>query len=282
MLFKSGTSHLLALPAILCALSPVLGRLDLSTHMEERDALLQRDPEDGTQHPYRNPELGVDERVQDLLDRMTLEEKAGQMFHSSLVPGPSGTLDVGDETARRNSTEFMLKTQYLSHFNLIGAVTNATETAQFHNLVQKTALSTRLGIPVTLSTDPRHAFTDNVGTGFTSGQFSQWPESLGLAALRSPELVERFADIARQEYLAVGLRCALHPQIDLSTEPRWSRISNTMGEDAELTSELVVAYLKGFHGTEFGSKSVSTITKHFPGAVSSIRPTLWHSGSSTQ
>lgn len=231
---------------------------------------LQSDMAADSQPPYRNPELSIDERVEDLLGRMTLEEKAGQLFHAMLFPGPNGTLDLGDEGQgdTRNSTEFMLKTQHLSHFNLVGTITNATETAEFHNLVQKTALSTRLGIPVTLSSDPRHAFTQNLGTGFSGGQFSQWPESLGLAALRSAELVERFADIARQEYLAVGLRCALHPQIDLSTEPRWSRISTTMGEDAELTSELVVAYLKGFHGEKFGSKSVTTITKHFPGAVS--------------
>lgn len=265
---KPGNGQVLALPALLCALGLVLGRPDLSILPEAQPAQLQRDMEDGTQLPYRNPGLGVDERVQDLLDRMTLEEKAGQMFHSMLFPGPNGTLDVGDDGPRgRNSTEFMLKTQYLTHFNLVGTITNASETAEFHNLVQRTALSTRLGIPVTLSSDPRHAFTENIGTGFTSGQFSQWPESLGLAALRSPELVERFADIARQEYLAVGLRCALHPQIDLSTEPRWSRISNTMGEDAGLTSELVVAYLKGFHGDKFGSESITTITKHFPGAV---------------
>ena len=217
---------------------------------------------------YRNADLSVDERVDDLIQRMTIEEKAGQMFHSMLAPGPNGTLDTGNVTQRRNSTEFMLKTQLLTHFNLVGAVTNATQTAEFMNLVQKTAAETRLGIPVTMSSDPRHAFTENIGTGFTAGQFSQWPESLGLAALRDADLVERFADIARQEYMAVGLRCALHPQIDLSTEPRWSRIANTMGEDAALTSELVVAYLKGFQGGEFGKQSISTVTKHFPGAVS--------------
>ena len=59
---------------------------------------------------------------------------------------------------------------------------------------------------------------------------SQWPETLGLAAIGSAALVESFADIARQEYLAVGLRLALHPQIDLATEPRWSRISGGFGE----------------------------------------------------
>lgn len=66
--------------------------------------------------------------------------------------------------------------------------------------------------------------------------------------------------------MAIGVRSALHPQIDLSTEPRWARIGNTMGEDAELTSKLVVAYIKGFQGEKLGRHSVTTVTKHFPGA----------------
>ena len=77
--------------------------------------------------------------------------------------------------------------------------------------------------------------------------------------------MQRFADIARQEYLAVGLRLALHPQVDLATEPRWSRINGGFGEDADLTSKLVQAYIRGFQGEHLGPESVSTMTKHFPG-----------------
>ena len=80
------------------------------------------------------------------------------------------------------------------------------------------------------------------------GPFSQWPEPLGFAAIGSEELVQRFADIVRQEYLAVGIRVALHPQIDLATEPRWARQMATFGEDADLTSRLGVAYVRGLQG----------------------------------
>ena len=72
-----------------------------------------------------------------------------------------------------------------------------------------------------------------------------------VARLRGPgdaDIVQRYADIARQEYLAAGLRVALHPQIDLATEPRWSRIGMTFGEDADLTARLVTAYVRGFQG----------------------------------
>jgi beta-glucosidase-like glycosyl hydrolase len=209
---------------------------------------------------YKNASYCVDERVRDLLNRMTLEEKAGQLFHKQLSEGPL------DDDSSGNSTETMIGKKHMTHFNLASDITNATQTAEFINLVQKRALQTRLGIPITISTDPRHSFTENVGTGFQAGVFSQWPESLGLAALRDPQLVREFAEVAREEYLAVGIRAALHPQVDLSTEPRWARISGTWGENSTLTSELIVEYIKGFQGEgKLGPKSVKTVTKHFPG-----------------
>ena len=118
---------------------------------------------------------------------------------------------------------------------------------------------------MTLSTDPRHSFSNNPGTEALAGAFSRWPQSLGFAAVRDADLVQRYADIARQEYLAAGIRVALHPQIDLATEPRWARIGMTFGEDADLTSRLVTGYIRGFQGAELGPTSVATMTKHFPG-----------------
>lgn len=208
--------------------------------------------------PYRDASLSVDKRVEDLLQRMTIEEKAGQLFQNILTMGANGTF--------ANGTEEAVVGKLMTHFNLAGTVDNVRTNAEWYNRLQQLALSTRLGIPITLSSDPRHAFTNNVGTGFTANSFSQWPESLGLAAIRDAELVETFANIARQEYMAIGLRSSLHPQIDLATEPRWARISGTMGECANLTAELVVAYIKGFTGEEFGTNSVTTVTKHFPGS----------------
>ncbi|KAK1690535.1 glycosyl hydrolase family 3 N terminal domain-containing protein [Colletotrichum godetiae] len=214
---------------------------------------------------YKNSSYCVDARVQDLIQRMTVEEKAGQLFQTQLQQGPNDTLDTGNVTARRNSTENMIGEKHMTHFNLVGDITDAKQVAEFVNLVQQRALDTRLGIPVTLSTDPRHHFTENIGTGFQAGVFSQWPETLGLAALRDPELVRKFAEVAREEYIAVGIRAALHPQVDLATEPRWARLGNTWGENATLTSELIVEYIKGFQGREIGPHSVTTVTKHFPG-----------------
>ncbi|KAJ5939546.1 hypothetical protein N7466_002680 [Penicillium verhagenii] len=215
--------------------------------------------------PYWDQTLLVDERVEDLIQRMTIEEKCGLMFQDMIVMGEDGALAPAQPHLHMISNEDIVHQRKMSYFNLLGPVTNARAAAKWHNNLQRVARSTRLGIPVTLSTDPRNHFTDNVGTGFKAGIFSQWPESLGFAATRSADLVEKFADIARQEYLAIGLRLALHPQVDLATEPRWSRIGATFGEDSSLTSELLTAYIRGFQGAALGSQSVSTMTKHFPG-----------------
>lgn len=153
----------------------------------------------------------------------------------------------------------------MTHFNLLGAAPTGRELAQWHNALQRLAASTRLGIPVSLSSDPRHSFSENPGAAIMAGPFSQWPETLGLAAIGDEALVERFAEIARQEYTAVGIRVALHPQVDLATEPRWARQVATFGEDADLSARLGAAYVRGYQGASFGPGSVSTMTKHFPG-----------------
>jgi beta-glucosidase len=209
-------------------------------------------------------DTAIDQRVDDLLGRMTLAEKAGMLFQTMIVVG-SGDLSEPNPAFGVHSAEHMINNQLLTHFNVVRAADDARALADWHNRLQRLGASTRLGIPITLSSDPRNHFTENVGTAARAGTFSQWPETLGLAAIGSSELVESFADIARQEYLAVGLRLALHPQIDLATEPRWSRISGGFGEDAELTSRLVQAYIRGFQSEQLGPESVSTMTKHFPG-----------------
>jgi beta-glucosidase len=196
---------------------------------------------------------------------MSLDDKAGLMFHDMVIIGEAGQLAEATPGLSRPGTREHVRDLRMNHFNLLGTAGSARELAEWHNRLQEVALSTELGIPVSLSTDPRHAFSANPGTSARAGIFSEWPDSLGFAALRDETVVAQFADIARQEYVAAGIRVALHPQIDLATEPRWSRIGMTFGEDADLTSRLVDAYIRGFQGAEFGHASVSTMTKHFPG-----------------
>ena len=236
-------------------------------HVTRREGdLVYRDlNKNGRLDPFEDPQLPVEERVADLLRQMTLEEKAGLLFHTMLGVNLDGTLAEGPDPMGRLGTSEMVVDRHINHFNL-HALPAARLAAEWQNRLQELAEDTRLGIPVTLSSDPRHAFTHDVLTAARAAGSSQWPEPIGLAAIGDPELVLRFADIARQEYLALGIRVALHPMADLATEPRWGRISGTFGEDAELSAKLTAAYIRGFQGETLGPTSVACMTKHFPGA----------------
>jgi len=213
---------------------------------------------------YEDPRQPIGARVEDILGQMTLEEKAGILFINGSVVNEDGSIEekpggpgFGGVAAEQ------ITGQKMNHFNL-WQIPGAQVVAAWQNKLQRFAEQTRLGIPVTIASDPRNHFTRNIFSMAANG-FSQWCETLGFAALDDAGLVQQFADIARREYLAVGIRVALHPQIDLATEPRWPRISGTFGEDAHLTARLVKAYIAGFQGAALGEQSVACMTKHFPG-----------------
>ena len=214
--------------------------------------------------PFEDPRLSVEERVADLVPRLSLEEKVGLMFQTVIEAGADGTVKEGPGDISKSGTSDVVLRKHLTHFN-VHALDDARMAARWHNSLQAIAEQAPHGIPVTISTDPRHGFIENAGASFAAKSFSQWPESLGLAALRDPELVREFGDIARQEYCAVGIRAALHPTLDLATEPRWGRQSGTFGQDADLVTELAVAYLQGFQQDSLGPGSVACTSKHFPG-----------------
>ncbi len=218
----------------------------------------------GRLDPYEDSRLPIEERVEDLLGQLTLEEKAGLLFHQMIGMNLDGTLNEGGGGIPIEPTTEMVCQKLITHFNVLYTAA-PRQMAQWYNRLQTLAEETRLGIPVTISSDPRHAFTTNPATSFMAGAFSQWPEPPGLAAINDPALVQEFGDIARQEYTAVGIRVALHPQVDLATEPRWPRMSGTFGEDAERTSRIAAAYIRGFQGEQIGPQSVSCMVKHFPG-----------------
>jgi beta-glucosidase len=218
----------------------------------------------GRLDPYEDSRRPIDERIEDLLSQMTLEEKAGMMFHPPIGMNKDGTLMEEASAFSPYPSSDLIADRLINHLNVY-EVADPKQMAEWYNRLQKLAERTRLGIPVTIASDPRHAFTQNPAASMMAGKFSQWPEPIGLAATGDPALVEEFGDIARQEYLAIGIRTALHPMADLATEPRWARINGTFGEDAELASQMVSAYIKGFQGDTLGPESVSCMTKHFPG-----------------
>jgi beta-glucosidase len=213
---------------------------------------------------YRDSSVPLEQRVEDLLGQMTPAEKVGLMFHPPIMMNTDGTLIEDEGSFLGGGTTAQIVERHLNHFNIYYAP-DPREHAEWHNRLQEAAASTRLGVPVTISSDPRHTFAENIGASWSAGKFSHWPEPIGFGALGDVATMEQFGDIARQEYRAVGIHVALHPMADLATEPRWARIMHTFGEDGELAAKLVGAYVRGFQGAVLGPQSVACMTKHFPG-----------------
>ena len=215
---------------------------------------------------YREASLSVEDRVEILLAQMTLEEKAGLFFHTMIVPSEDGELAGPDQTFGTKSNEEYISGLLMNHFNLLGGMPSAKLGAVWHNKLQEA----RRQDP---TRHPRHDLDRPAPRLQRQPASPRWPRARSPSGPRrsaSPRssdetLVERFGDIARQEYIAVGIRVALHPQIDLATEPRWARQLNTFGEDADLTSRLGRRVHPRVPGPRLGPDSVAAMTKHFPG-----------------
>src|ERR1700761_538194 len=216
---------------------------------------------------YEDPRQPIEDRVQDLLKKMTIEEKAGMMFYVPVRVNADGTIEDKPASGLLASLSPVgvneIDKRHITHFNLF-AVPAPDTLAMWYNKIQKYEEKTRLGIPLTIASDPRNQGGAGI-FAMSAKTFSMWPDPLGMAAIGDDKEMENFANISRQEYLAVGIRQGLHPQVDLATEPRWPRIAGTFGEDAELSSRMVTAYIKGYQGEKLGPNSVAMMTKHFPG-----------------
>ncbi len=216
---------------------------------------------------YEDVRQSIEARVDDVISQMTLEEKAGMMFINgapvSTDAKPDGNEGLEGPAARMSSVVENMNGLKMTHFNIWDIPADPNIFAKWYNNTQQVAEKTRLGIPITIASDPRHHLGQNV-IGMASTGFSQFCEMPGFAAIGDENLVAEFADIVRREYLAIGIREALHPQIDLATEPRWARISGNFSEDAELTARLVKPYIKGLQGEQLNN-GVACMTKHFPG-----------------
>lgn len=236
---------------------------------------------------YEDWRLPVDARANDLAGKMSVEQIAGLMLYSGHQAIPAAPRGFGaatyggkpfpDSGAEPSDLTDQQK-KFLAEDNLrhvlITRVQSPAVAAQWNNKVQAFVEGIGLGIPANNSSDPRNgavASTEyNAGAG---GSISMWPESLGLAATFDPTLVQQFGQIASKEYRALGIATALSPQVDLGTEPRWSRINGTFGEDPKLATDMARAYIDGFQTSTgkdeikngWGYTSVNAMVKHWPG-----------------
>jgi len=217
----------------------------------------------GKLDPYEDWRLTPALRAADLTARMTLREKAGLMMHAS-PPTVGGGLRSNWVLS---GIEPMIRDQDIRFFIHRVSGEDAGALAGMANTVQAMAEDTRLGIPVTISSDPRNHFQTTFGLSVAAGVFSQWPETTGFAAIGDVDLVRRFGEVASSEYRAIGVRMALSPMADLASEPRWARISGTFGDDPKVVSPMVGAYIEGFQGGTSGlnGQSVAAVVKHWVG-----------------
>ncbi|MEZ5378500.1 MAG: glycoside hydrolase family 3 N-terminal domain-containing protein [Acidimicrobiales bacterium] len=233
----------------------------------EVDGMVFRDLDhDGRLAPYEDWRLPTAERADDLLARMTTDEKIGTLLHGSAFSvGPLGAIGVGDHYDLDALKPLVHDDAITSMICRLGAAPPAL--AEENNRLQVLAAEGRLGIPMTVSSDPRHHLGEVIGASVAVDGFTIWPETLGLAALRDADLVRQFGDCVRAEYRAVGFHMSLAPQADLATNPLWSRIAGTFGENATLARELVGAYVEGVQGGRSGAgrDGVAAVVKHWVG-----------------
>lgn len=236
---------------------------------------------------YEDWRLPIDIRAKDLAGKMSVEQIAGLMLYSGHQAVPANPRGFGSatyngkpfsESGAQPSDLTDQQKKFLAEDNLRHVLVTRLQSpevaANWNNNVQALVESLGLGIPANNSTDPRHgavASTEyNAGAG---GSISMWPEALGFAATFDPILVENFGAIAALEYRALGIATALSPQVDLGTEPRWSRINGTFGEDPQLSADMARAYIDGFQTSNgkaeikngWGYNSVNAMVKHWPG-----------------
>ena len=233
---------------------------------------------------YEDWRLAAQERAADLASKLSVEEIAGLMLYSSHQSVPMVShMGFGESTYGGKSFEEsgakpsdlsddqkkFLRDDHLRAVLMTG-VESPEVAARWNNNMQAYVEALDHGIPANTSSDPRHeakATTEyNAGAG---GQISLWPTSLGLAATFDPQLVYRFGEIASEEYRALGIATALSPQVDIATDPRWTRFSGTFGEDPQLATDMAQAYCDAFQttpdATGWGLKSVNAMVKHWYG-----------------
>ncbi|UOQ67643.1 glycoside hydrolase family 3 protein [Hymenobacter volaticus] len=243
---------------------------------------------------YEDWRLPAEARAQDLVAHMSIAEKVGFMLISSTrlqndwaFEAPKNkepiTSQFNEEDLVTSTNMFTRKqlpvpimtaagttkavTQFHQRHFILRANVSARTTAEWANRLQALCESQPLGIPAIVASNPRNHITTAaaVGTSVGTTAFSKWPGELGLSAMRDLKLTREFADIARQEWAAVGLRKGYMYMADLSTEPRWQRVDGTFGENAEWVAQMITQVVLGFQGPTLSPTSVALTTKHFPG-----------------
>ncbi len=217
--------------------------------------------------PYRNPRIRVDARVTDLLSRMTLEEKVGQLeipLGWEMYKKAGESVEVSDKFKKMMQGPEPGTLYGISRADPWTKVTlksglSPRQSAEASNVVQKYAIEhSRLHIPLLLAEECPHGHMAIGATVF--------PTAIGQASTWDPRLVRQVATAVAQETRASGANVCYGPILDIAREPRWSRVEETYGEDPYLTSEMGVAFVRGLQGEGLTNPdAIAATLKHFAG-----------------
>ena len=214
---------------------------------------------------YKDASQSVERRVEDLLSRMTLEEKVGQMCQYVGLNHMRQTAVVLSEAEMKKSHAMGFyadcppeRIEEMIREGITGSFLHVTSVEEA-NYIQSLALRSRLAIPVLIGIDAMH------GTGLVRGA-TVYPTEIGQAAAFNPELVERIGRETALEMRASGSQWTFGPNIEVARDARWGRVGDTFGEDPYLVSQLGVATVKGLQGRDFtGEDYVIACAKHMAG-----------------
>ncbi|HLA12694.1 MAG TPA: glycoside hydrolase family 3 N-terminal domain-containing protein [Pyrinomonadaceae bacterium] len=235
-------------------LSPTLPPISnhTATDLSDSDEFLQKNRPKG-------PERDNAKRIEDLLSRMTLEEKVGQMTQLTISMIVSGS----DQNIRIDPAKLEKAIVRYGVGSILNVADQALTVDKWHEIIWQiqgaATKKTRLGIPVIYGIDSIH------GANYVQGA-TLFPQEIGMAATWNPELMLRAAEITAAETRAAGIPWSFSPVLDLGRQPLWPRFWETFGEDPYLAKVMGVAFVRGLEGTDVGSQDrVASSLKHYVG-----------------
>ena len=271
---------------------PLLGYCkDSGVHILEVDGLKFKNlSKDGSLKPYEDWRLSAAERAADLASRLSTPELVGLMLHAGKQSIPGRTVAAVNSYATYDGREYdeagvsawtltdqQKKAVQQDHVRafLMMEMESVDAAVHWNNAMQVLCEQEPFGIPCNNSSNPRQTPSD-AGQFFSGKDYywSLWPTALGLAATFDPEVVRAYGHAVAMEGRALGLPTTLAPQIDLATEPRWSRFHGTFGESPKLATAMAQSVCDGMQTTLDASKrtdgvwgweSVIAMPKHWPG-----------------
>jgi beta-glucosidase len=201
-------------------------------------------PDNGTQSLADQPAAHARDRALALVREMTLTEKIGQMRQLNSI---SGAVTGNEQSVSdRNSLEALVRQ------GEVGSILNDVDAASINRLQRIAVEESRLGVPLMFGRDVIHGYR------------TVFPIPIGQAASWNPALVEQAAAVAAREARSAGVHWTFAPMVDISRDPRWGRVAESLGEDPELASALAAAMVRGFQGDDLSSPDrVAACVKHF-------------------